>query len=73
MSGRMKKAFHLFWHLLLTSLFLVLVFRNVEPLKTINEMCFAPWYLLIFVLFASSVFGFTIAFNQGREIKKSEA
>ena len=72
MSGRMKKAFRLFWHLMLTSLFLVLIFRNVEPLKTINEMYFAPWYLLIFILFASGVFGFAIAFHQGRKIKKAK-
>ena len=65
----MKKAFSWFWLLMLVG-FLVAIFRNVEPLKTINEMYSTPLCLLIFVFFFSSVVGFAIAFRRGREITK---
>lgn len=66
----MKNAYRVFWHLMLTILFLVLVFRNVEPLKTLNELYSAPWYLLMFVFLISGAVWFTLAFRKGRIIRK---
>ena len=66
----MKNAYRVFWHLMLTILFLVLVFRNVEPLKTLNELYSAPWYLLMFVFLISGAVWFTLAFREGRIIRK---
>jgi len=73
MSER-KKAFRWFWPISLTVGFLVLLFRNVEPLKTINELYSAPWPVLMLVFFISFAVSLTIAFREGREItKKREA
>jgi hypothetical protein len=51
-------------------MFLFLLFRNVEPLKTINEMYSAPWYLLIFLFFISGAVWFTLAFREGKIIRR---
>jgi len=69
MSGR-KKGFSWFWRIMLISMFLFLLFRNIEPLKTINEMYSAPWYLLVSVFFISGAVWFTIALREGRVIRK---
>ena len=69
MSGR-KKGFSWFWHIMLSIMFLILLFRNVEPLKTINEMYSAPWYLLMLVFFISGAVGFTLAFREGKVIRR---
>ena len=69
MGGR-KKGFHLFWRFMIISMFLIFLFRNVEPLKTINEMYSAPWYLLMLVFFISGAVWFTIAFHEGKVIRR---
>lgn len=66
----MKKGFSCFFRIILVSAFLIILFRNVEPLKTINEMYSAPWYLLVLVFFISGVVSFTIAFREGRVIRE---
>ena len=69
MSGR-KKGFHWFWRIMLISMFLLFLFRNVEPLKTVNEVYSAPWYLLMLVFFISAAVWFAIAFREGKVIRR---
>ena len=52
--------------------FLFLLARNFEPLKTINEMYPAPWYLLMLVSFISGAVGFSLAFREGRIIRRGK-
>lgn len=65
-----KKGSQLFWRIMLISMFLIILFRNVEPLKTLNEMYSAPWYLLMLVFFISGAVWFIIAFREGKVIRK---
>jgi hypothetical protein len=65
-----KKGFQLFWHIMLTGMFLIILFRNVEPLKTVNEMYPAPSYLLLLAFFTSGTVWFIIAFRNGKVIRK---
>ena len=69
MSGG-KRGFSWFWRIMLSGVFLILLFRNVEPLKTINETYSAPWYLVILVFFVSSAVWFTLAFREGKAIRR---
>ena len=63
---RRKKSFKLYYLILIGWLFLLAC--NFEPLKTINEMYSAPWYLLAFFFFVSFAVFFTIAFREGKVI-----
>lgn len=65
-----KKGSHWFWRIMLISMFLILLLHNVEPLKTINEMYSTPWYLLMLVFFISGAVWFTIAFREGKVIRR---
>jgi len=71
MSGG-KKRFSWFWRIMLSAMFLTLLLRNVEPLKTINEIYSAPWYLLMLVFFISGAVWFTIAFREGKAIRREK-
>jgi hypothetical protein len=67
-----KKVYSWFWRILFAGFFLLLLARNFEPLKTINEVYYAPWYLLLLVFFISGAVWFAIAFHEGRVIRKRE-
>jgi hypothetical protein len=67
-----KKVYGWFWRILLAGLFLFLLIRNLEPLKTINEAYSVPWYLLLLVFFISGAVWFTIAFREGRAIRQEK-
>jgi len=67
MSHR-KKRFSLYYLILIGWLFLLA--RNFEPLKTINEMYSAPWYLLAFFFSLSFAAFFTIALREGKVIRR---
>jgi hypothetical protein len=69
MSGR-KRGFSWFWRIMLSAMFLFLLLHNVEPLKTVNETYPAPWYLVILLFFISSGVWFTLAFREGKAIRK---
>jgi uncharacterized membrane protein YbhN (UPF0104 family) len=71
MSER-KKAYSWFWRTLFAGFFLLLLACNFEPLKTINEVYYAPWYLLLLVFFISGAVWFNIAFREGRVIRKEK-
>jgi len=49
--------------------FLFLLARNFEPLKAINEMHSAPWYLLMLASFISGAVGHSLAFREGKIIR----
>ena len=68
MSER-KKGVGWFRYILLI-FFLFLLARNFEPLKTINEMYSAPWYLVMFIFFISVAFGITLGFSKGKVIRR---
>jgi len=57
-----------FWYLLLIG-YLFLLARNFEPLKTINEMYSAPWYLVGSVFLISGAVGLALAFREGKLIR----
>ena len=65
-----KKRFQLFWRIMLTSIFLIMLFCNVDPLKTVNESIRAPSYLLLLAFFTSGAVWFIIAFCEGKVIRK---
>ena len=58
-----------FWYFLLIG-YLFLLARNLEPLKTINEMYSAPWYLVLLVFFIGGAVGFAFAFREGKVIRR---
>ena len=68
MSER-KKGLGWFWYILLIG-YLFLLARNFEPLKTINEMYSAPWYLVMLVFFISVAVGITLGFHKGKVIRR---
>jgi len=50
--------------------FLFLLARNFEPLKTINEMYSAPWYLVMSVFSISVAVGITLGFRKGKVTRR---
>ena len=57
------------WFLYILSIgYFWLLARNFEPLKTINEMYSAPWYLVIFGLLIGVAIGITIGFRRGKDV-----
>jgi len=68
MSER-KKGPGWFLYILLIG-YLFLLARNFEPLKTVNEMCSAPWYFVIFVFFISVAVGITLGLHKGKLIRR---
>jgi len=67
--GERKKGLGWFRYILLVG-YLFLLARNFEPLKTVNEMYSAPWYLVIFVFFISLAVGITLGFHKGKLIRR---
>jgi len=66
-----EKRLRWFWYLLLIG-YLFLLARNFEPLKTINGMYSAPWYLVMFVFFISVAIGITRGFRKGKAIRREK-
>lgn len=64
-----KKGLSWFRYILLIG-FLFLLVRNVEPLKKINEMYSAPWYLVMLVSVISVAVGITLGFREGKVIRR---
>ena len=68
MSG--KGRYRWFWLVSMLALFLFFIFRNIEPLKTMEYS--APWYLLMFVFLVSDAVWITLAFREGRIIRRGK-
>jgi len=67
MSGRKRRP--ALYYIILIGILWLLV-RNLEPLRTVNEMYSAPWYLVVFVFFISGVAFFSLAFREGKVIRR---
>ena len=63
MSEKGRK-YRWFWLVSMLMLFLLFIFCNAEPLKTVEYS--SPWYLLMFVFLVSGAVWFTLAFREGR-------
>jgi len=57
-----------FWYVLLIFYFFLLVCK-FEPVKTINGMFSAPWYLVVLVSLIGGAVGFSLAFREGKVIR----
>lgn len=70
--GKRKEGPFLFRYLLLIG-YLFLLARNIEPLKTVNEMYSAPWYLVMSIFSISVAIGITLGFHKGKLIRREKA